>query len=341
MILEDLLLVFIKFLNAILLIIDNNYVIIKLSGREVKVDISIIIPFYNGNKYMIRIMESLALAINEARKKDIIIEVIIVNDSPNIKIKNIKKNNFEIKVIENKENKGIHYSRIEGLKVSKGEYILFLDQDDEISENSLLSNYTLIKDNDVIIGNGLFFFKNKNAFIERNIYSTKSYHKQTVKELPYLLVRDLIVSPGQCLIKKSSIPAVWLNNTMAKNGADDYLLWLLLFNEKRKFSINHEVVFIHHDSGENLSFDVRKMKESLYNVAEILKSNENYPKWKINILNRTFEYKTILLLGSKSEFIKSSILNIDLFIYNVLFKMRYSGNVVSSREMRTKNESKK
>ena len=37
-----------------------------------------------------------------------------------------------------------------------------------------------------------------------------------------------IISTGQVLMRRASIPGVWMENIMETNCADDYLLWLCM-----------------------------------------------------------------------------------------------------------------
>ena len=74
-------------------------------------------------------------------------EIIIIEDgSTDGSMKIIKKylkNNKDhnIGLYEHIKNKGISYSRNEAIKMSKGEYFLFLDSDDKIPKNYVTSFY--------------------------------------------------------------------------------------------------------------------------------------------------------------------------------------------------------
>ncbi|MBO0440376.1 glycosyltransferase family 2 protein [Candidatus Enterococcus ikei] len=298
-------------------------------------DISIIIPFYKGNNYLERLLNSVELAIKKANLNGIKVEVILVNDSPEYNIIMPVHNRLAINIIKHKQNLGIHQARITGLKRAVGKYVQFLDQDDELTVGSLVSNYNKVSNYDVIIGNGYFNF---NQTIVRKIYSSVAYQKKATQENPYLKVRDLIVSPGQCLVKKEAIPEYWVMNPMLSNGADDYLLWLLMFDQKKKFGINPDLVYIHHDSGENISFDFEIMKKSTNNLISMLEKNMDFPKQKTKLVSRMLNYKHKLISQNKLQFFMASLQNMDLFIVNLFFRFRYSGAVISNQEMRIKNE---
>ena len=90
--------------------------------------VSIIIPFFNR-------IESLNRAINSALNQTYgNIEIILINDGSTESTKSIEEivsKNKNLYLYSNRENFGASYSRNKGLKYAKGEFIAFLDSDDE------------------------------------------------------------------------------------------------------------------------------------------------------------------------------------------------------------------
>ena len=86
------------------------------------VTLSIIIPVYNGEKYIKRCLDSIFTQSFENY------EVIIVNDGSTDNTKNIldELKNDKLKIYNN-ENHGVSYSRNFGIEHSIGEYIMFVD----------------------------------------------------------------------------------------------------------------------------------------------------------------------------------------------------------------------
>lgn len=95
-------------------------------------DLSIIIPVYNTEKYLRECLDSVLLEIKEQKN----IEVILIDDGStdgSSKIyKSYSQSNF--KYFKN-ENHGVSYSRNEGMKKAKGVWVMFLDSDDILSSN--------------------------------------------------------------------------------------------------------------------------------------------------------------------------------------------------------------
>jgi len=115
-------------------------------------DLSIIIPVYNVEQYLEECLDSVF------RIRDIDYEVIILNDGSTdnslsiINRYSAKRSNVSI---ISRENRGLSYSRNEGLLKAQGEYVHFLDSDDKIDPHifaKLFKKGSKINA-DIIVGN--------------------------------------------------------------------------------------------------------------------------------------------------------------------------------------------
>lgn len=126
--------------------------------------LSIIVPVYNAEKYLEKCINSIF------SNNDNTFEVIIINDGSKDKSLKIIKEFMEkynnIVLIDN-SNRGVSYSRNIGIKKSTGDYIMFVDADDELTE----SWFDEIKD-DIDYKNDIIYFSqydlksNKNNLLE-------------------------------------------------------------------------------------------------------------------------------------------------------------------------------
>ena len=229
--------------------------------------VSVIVPIYKGNRYIPNIIRMLEDNWESSNKfEPIEIELILVNDFPSEKlaVKGQMAKNISLVEIVNKKNSGIHFSRIQGFLQSKGEYILFLDQDDEISPVYLREQLRALEDYDMIICNG----KHRNDLLYQNIEGLN----RAVNESEYRNGYNRIASPGQVLLRRQAIPEEWLNNIITQNGADDYFLWMLMFCKKKKIGIQDKILYLHVLSDENTSKDLIGMEKSVFEVAEKMKT---------------------------------------------------------------------
>lgn len=99
-------------------------------------ELSIIIPIYNVEQYVHICLDSIyRQGIDEE-----LFEVILINDGTENRsievIADIIYNHSNIKVI-NQKNQGLSVARNNGIAIANGEYILFVDSDDQLIYNSL------------------------------------------------------------------------------------------------------------------------------------------------------------------------------------------------------------
>ena len=110
--------------------------------------VSVVIPVYNVDKYLSCCLNSV---INQTMTD---IEIILVNDGSTDNSEEICKE-YEKKdsrvVYIKQENKGVSVARNIGKKYSKGEYIIFIDSDDEMNLSMIQKLYCDIKENNADI----------------------------------------------------------------------------------------------------------------------------------------------------------------------------------------------
>lgn len=240
-----------------------------LQKGKLQKTISVIIPLYNGKKYLPNIMDMLKQNLEEGNGS-FQIELILINDSPNEKINcdDIQDSNeIPVTLLTNQENKGIHYSRVRGLSHASGEYIYFFDQDDRITNNFFASQVRRLRErDDVVVANGIAEYESYSKLLYR--YWIMQW---TVKSAWFYIKFDSrIISPGQCLIKRNSIPEIWKNNILKQNGADDYFLWLVMLSRGQKFGINREVLYTHKHTAANASANKDSMRRSVEEMLSII-----------------------------------------------------------------------
>ena len=156
--------------------------IIKNANYLFKPKVSVIIPLYNLEKYIIKCLNSV---INQKLNE---IEIIVVNDGSTDNslqiVENFAKNKNQILIL-NQINRGLSEARNTGIKYSKGEFIYFIDGDDYLNENCLFDLYheAVTKNLDLIFFDANSFFdekseKNKQDLINQFNYYLFYYHRK-------------------------------------------------------------------------------------------------------------------------------------------------------------------
>ena len=120
------------------------------------IDLSIIIPVYNAEKYLDKCLDNI---INQSFNN---YEIILVNDGStdnSEKIVDDYVNKYSNIIKINKKNGGPGAARDEGLKIARGNYISFVDSDDYVDSNMLsyMMNYIKKYNCDIAIC-GIYMF---------------------------------------------------------------------------------------------------------------------------------------------------------------------------------------
>ena len=160
--------------------------------ESLNLQLSIIVPVYNVEDYIRPCMESI---FRQGLNEDCF-EVIIVNDGTEDNsmevIQDIIDKHKNIIVI-NQENQGLSVARNVGMATAKGQYILMIDSDDLLIENSLkpLLELALESQTDVVVAD---FYEMTNAEINSTIIDLPNFadikiEKKTVEQMFFDFLR--------------------------------------------------------------------------------------------------------------------------------------------------------
>ena len=137
--------------------------------------VSIVVPVYNTEKYLIRCMDS----ITKQTLKDI--EIIIIDDGSKeecaVLCDKISKTDSRIKVVH-KENGGLGFARNTGVEAATGEYIGFVDSDDYIEQIMYETLYNTAKKYNADLCLSGICFVGGNMFSESGTDSRKVYFEE-------------------------------------------------------------------------------------------------------------------------------------------------------------------
>ncbi len=298
------------------------------------VKFSIIIPFHNSSNFL---KKSVLSIINQKRKD---IEIILVNDNSTDKsekkISILKKKNSYIKYLKNKKNLGVGVSRNKAIRKAQGQYLIFLDSDDQLYKNSINKiEETIIKKNnpDIVI------LKHKKSTLPPT-------NKKLIEDLKNKKKVDHLIK----YLLKSKIPFAdcWffcVKNKILKDNqiffppthfgeSEFYVLQVLCFI--KSFSVNKNLIYIKNDraAGLNSSIDLKATNSVILNLIykySFLKRNKKISSIKKRIfshyINENLGLLTALLLYRSqkeiyqiSKFVKMNLDKIKL--PNTYFKKK-------------------
>lgn len=187
-------------------------------------------------------------------------ELIIVDDNEkNDEYSNITKsikekvNNSNIRFYFQNVNKGANAARNTGIKLSTGEFVAFLDGDDEWDKNYLET----IKEN-INITHGKFYSANYRivskegtqglSFNKRNRKSGHIYNQE--------IFRDLISPTSAVVVEKDLLLAVG-GFDESLPARQDYDLWLRICKKNKVYFIYEGLVYIYRDGHFSISLNYR------------------------------------------------------------------------------------
>lgn len=145
---------------------------------------SVIVPVYNVESYIEKCLDSL---VNQTLKE---IEIICINDGSTDRsleiLEKFAQKDSRIKVIS-QENQGQGVARNNGIKVSRGEYIAFVDPDDWIENNALELAYNMAKENNAeVVHFNYAEYNDYSKKIKKRSFEkiTKKYYGYNIKKNP-------------------------------------------------------------------------------------------------------------------------------------------------------------
>ncbi|MFE3872326.1 glycosyltransferase [Flavobacterium sp. ZS1P70] len=162
-----------------------------------QIKVSVIIPVYNAEKFLVDCIQSL---LNQTLQE---CEFIFVNDGSSDSsqqiIEKFRGKDARI-VLINQENKGISSARNIGIEVSKGEYVGFLDNDDYVKETMFETLYNnAIKNNLDIVVSKTILGRDHKYIIKDAVFPTeKIYHQDFIQK--YIITS---------LLREEDLFAVW------------------------------------------------------------------------------------------------------------------------------------
>jgi glycosyltransferase involved in cell wall biosynthesis len=280
--------------------------------------ISVIIPTYNRSKYLLKILTILKNNFLNFKSFEIIICDSFSKDDTKLRVNVFKNNNSNLSVRYINILKNINsIKRNTGVKLAKGKYIIFLDDDCFPSHTFLRDYYNLLARNDKVIYCGSVKYPSgslKNNFVKYR--QSKHFIFKKKNNILTNVTADKIVTMNMALKKNIILKnKIFFNKKFNKYGFEDYEFGFRLINGGFKIVKSHPVVY-HYDL-RNFELYLKKIKflgfesmKYLININFSAAKNNNFYKLENFFLVKFFMnfyiFKNLLLL----------IQNISIFLDN-------------------------
>ncbi|MFH1308706.1 MAG: glycosyltransferase [Patescibacteria group bacterium] len=293
-----------------------------------KVKVSVIIPTYNHAEFLERAIKSVL----DQTFQDF--EIIVVDDgsTDNTKavVNKLKNQDYKIKYICQKNSGGPSSPKNRGIKSSKGEYIAFLDSDDEWFPDKLEKQIKLFKQADASCGlvtcNAIIIDKDGNELAK---YKTPKY-KEPLKEL---LKLDYIFSNSSIILSRRVINKVGYYDEKLKTR-EDWEMWIRILNFGFSFNFTEEFLFKYRVHNKNISKEINFSKKNIEYYEYIFQKYKNLYK-RYNICGIILEKLGIRMLlnnnplRARKYFLKKIKINkLNLGTY-LLYFLTFTGSLGS------------
>lgn len=190
--------------------------------------ISVVIPAFNAEKF---ITKAILCILNQTKKVD---EILIIDDCSSDRtcrvVNTLMDENEGIKLIKQSNNQGASSARNRGIHEATGDWIFFLDADDECSEN-LVETY-LAKINEANEDISAIYTAYYQIDEQSQVISSQLSGKclSATEGFCDILIRNPIISPSGVLVSKKRLYELHGFNTQIKY-VEDVDLWVRLLDK--------------------------------------------------------------------------------------------------------------
>jgi len=225
--------------------------------------ISVIIPTYNRIFFLKRSIDSV---LEQSLKP---YEVIIVDDGSSDGTSTMIKKNYPKINLICQENKGVSAARNIGIRASSGDWVCFLDSDDEWKKNKLSEQMLAIKKNT----NYSFCHSNEEWIKNGKKINQKKKHKKYGGDIFKECLDMCRISPSSVIINKSVFDDIgFFNEDLVV--CEDYELWLRICAHYKVLFVDEPLIIKYGGHEGQLSNSIESIEYYRIKALEYLLSTE-------------------------------------------------------------------
>ena len=263
-------------------------------------NISVIIPTHNRILFLKRSIDSVLAQILQPY------EIIIVDDgSSDGTSAMIKKNYPNLKLIY-QENKGVSAARNTGVKASSGDWVCFLDSDDEWKKNKLSEQHMALEKNATYS----FCHSNEEWIKNGKKINQKKKHKKYGGNIFKQCLDMCRISPSSVMINKNVFKDTGQFNEKL-TICEDYELWLRICSHYKVLFIDEPLIIKYGGHEDQLSSSYESIEYYRIKALEYLLLTKMTDSNKKEAVKMLLFKLNIYLNGLKKRDKKSDIIKYD------------------------------
>ena len=253
--------------------------------------ISVVIPTFNRLSVLVRALDS---AINQTIKPH---EIIVIDDGSSDQTRNWIRNKFpEINYFYQK-NMGVSTARNTGIDMAKGDWIAFLDSDDEWDKAKLeLQSKAIHNNKDIPLSH------TNEIWIKNGVrINQKRGHQKFGGQIFNQCLKKCIISPSTVIIRKDIFNEIGLFDTSLP-VCEDYDLWLRVTARYPVLLLEKELTIKYGGHSDQLSnIDSGIEKYHIISLEKLLLKNFIDPVFKKNAKETLLQKLEIYSSGLKKR----------------------------------------
>lgn len=252
---------------------------------------SIIIPVYNAADYLGSCIQSI---VNQDFSD---FELILIDDGSvdgSLKVcQSWQAKDERIRVHHQKKNKGQGAARNVGLRDAKGQYVLFIDADDAIAEDTLAQNFQILNNNpDIECLQFPIYMKygTPDAYLKKG---KEQFYKASINNFKNLILVDGVISWIVCdkIFKRNSIQDMYFREDIKYE--DNYFMMEYIQKLNNFYLSEKGVYYYYHRTDSTTTSAITELKERsttevLYLILSLLDSiieADVFYKYLIRLIN--------------------------------------------------------
>ncbi len=244
--------------------------------------VSVVIPVYNGEKYIRKAIQSV---LNQSYTN---VEIIVIDDASTDRTQQIILNEFDSLVIyyKNPENKERSYSRNKGVELSTGKYIFFLDYDDEWEKDYIEQSLRFLRAGYDIVYNFPRTFINENSVVIR-----KS-KKKIPKDIGELIFLGMVGYPSATAFRKESFLGYREDVLMR----EDWEIFIRAFLKNLKIRVidNDKVKIREHNNRTSRNYNFYKATKKVFLEYKEKIPQKYYPYFAFHFAETAMRFGEII-----------------------------------------------
>lgn len=239
--------------------------------------VSVIIPFYNRIELVKRSLKSVFM---QTYKN---IEIILINDGSTDSIKEleemIKKHNVKfnnVYLINNDKNKGAAESRNIGIKKATGDYIAFLDSDDEFDKNKIDKQLFAM-----VLNNSNVSYTQYKRIDENNNEKILPVEMINGNPLPKFIYSCGVATPTVMIKRNYLIDNNYYFDSKLVIG-EDTCFWLKTLKNSKILGISEALTIVHTEKSSS-AYDIEKQIIGYKTIIKYLLTDKYYCRFDYEI----------------------------------------------------------